>query len=113
MQIGYVRVSTDDQKLDLQMDAMRKAGCEQVYRDVASGAKEQRKGLHRALSFMRKGDTLVVWKLDRLGRSLRHLIDVVNDLNDRGERFYQQGNEKRGDSVQRGSNSSAGGQHRG
>jgi DNA invertase Pin-like site-specific DNA recombinase len=87
MQIGYVRVSTDDQKLDLQMDAMRKTGCEEIYKDVASGAKEQRKGLHRALSFMRKGDTLVVWKLDRLGRSLRHLIDVVNDLNKRGVFF--------------------------
>ena len=87
MHIGYARVSTDDQKLDLQMDALSKNGCDQIYQDVASGAKFHREGLDKALSFMRQGDTLVVWKLDRLGRSLKNLIDVVNDLNKRGVFF--------------------------
>jgi DNA invertase Pin-like site-specific DNA recombinase len=87
MNIGYARISTDDQKLDLQMDALNNAGCEHIYKDIASGAMAQRDGPHKAISYMRKGDTLVVWKLDRLGRSLEHLIDVVNDLNKRGVFF--------------------------
>ena len=87
MNIGYARVSTDDQKLDLQMDALQSAGCNEVYQDVASGAKIQRTGLDKAIQYMRTGDTLVVWKLDRLGRSLKHLIDVVNNLNSRGVFF--------------------------
>lgn len=84
MNIGYVRVSTDDQKLDLQKDALVNAGCDKLYEDIASGAKEKRAGLDNAIRYLRKGDTLVVWKLDRLGRSLKHLIQVVNDLNKRG-----------------------------
>src|SRR5947209_11805343 len=84
MQIGYARVSTDDQTLDLQLDALNKAGCDQVYRDVASGAKSERPGLTDAFEHLREGDTLVVWRLDRLGRSLRHLIDTLTDLDARG-----------------------------
>jgi DNA invertase Pin-like site-specific DNA recombinase len=87
MNIGYARVSTDDQKLDLQMDALHSAGCNEIYQDVASGAKVQRTGLDKAVEYIRTGDTLVVWKLDRLGRSLKHLIDVVNNLNSRGVFF--------------------------
>jgi len=83
MKVGYARVSTDDQKLDLQTDALKAEGCEEIFSDVASGAKDERKGLIEALKYIRKGDTLVVWKLDRLGRSLKHLIEVVNDLTKR------------------------------
>jgi DNA invertase Pin-like site-specific DNA recombinase len=87
MFIGYARVSTDDQNLDLQRDALEKAGCEQIYTDRVSGTKAERKGLTEALSHLRKGDTLVVWRLDRLGRSLRHLIDTVTALQERGIGF--------------------------
>lgn len=74
MYIGYARVSTDDQNLDLQNDALQAAGCERVFRDKISGAKADRPGLTRALEELRQGDTLVVWRLDRLGRSLKELI---------------------------------------
>ncbi|MBN2355255.1 recombinase family protein [candidate division KSB1 bacterium] len=87
MQIGYARISTDDQRLDLQFDALRKAGCNKIFKDVASGAKDDRVGLDNAMRYLRKGDTLVVWKLDRLGRSLKHLIDVVNSLGRKGAFF--------------------------
>src|SRR4051794_16039125 len=87
MLIGYARVSTEDQHLDLQRDALEKAGCEQIYTDQVSGTKAERKGLTEALSHLRPGDTLVVWRLDRLGRSLRHLIDTVTDLQQRGIGF--------------------------
>lgn len=87
MLIGYARVSTDDQRLDLQHDALKQAGCERVFVDVASGKLSDRSGLTKALDFVRKGDTLVVWKLDRLGRSLRHLIDTVSALESRGIGF--------------------------
>jgi DNA invertase Pin-like site-specific DNA recombinase len=83
MLIGYARVSTEDQNLDLQRDALKQAGCEQIYTDRVSGTKAERKGLTEALSHLRSGDTLVVWRLDRLGRSLRHLIDTVTDLQER------------------------------
>ena len=87
MKIGYARVSTNEQNLDLQLDALKNAGCEKIFQDVASGAKTERPGLDDALQHLREGDTLVVWKLDRLGRSLRHLIDVVTSLNDEGVFF--------------------------
>lgn len=83
MLIGYARVSTIDQNLDLQMDALQKAECDQIHSDVASGSKSSREGLDEALKFLRKHDTLVVWKLDRLGRSISDLIKIVADLNER------------------------------
>src|SRR3954467_11403085 len=87
MLIGYARISTQDQNLDLQRDALTKAGCEQIYTDRVSGTKASRPGLTEALSHLRSGDTLVVWRLDRLGRSLRHLIDTVTGLQERGIGF--------------------------
>lgn len=80
MLIGYARVSTTDQNLDLQKDALKAANCERLFTDTASGAKANRVGLTAALEHCRKGDTLVVWKLDRLGRSLPHLVETVGDL---------------------------------
>ncbi len=87
MNVGYARVSTEDQKLDLQLDALKKAGCDQVFKDVASGAQSNRAGLDSATKYLRPGDTLVVWKLDRLGRSLKHLIEVINDFSKKGVFF--------------------------
>src|ERR671932_2258278 len=85
--IGYARVSTQEQTLDLQKDALEKIGCTKIFSDVVSGAKEERKGLQEALEYVRKGDTLVVWKLDRLGRSLKHLIETITRLHERGVGF--------------------------
>ena len=87
MLIGYARVSTSEQNLDLQTDSLIKAGCEKLFTDTASGGKTDRRGLAEALDFMRKGDTLCVWKLDRLGRSLKHLIDTVLALQNAGKGF--------------------------
>jgi DNA invertase Pin-like site-specific DNA recombinase len=87
MLIGYARVSTADQKLDLQQDALKHAGCEKIYTDIASGAKTQREGLTTALAHLRKGDTLIVWKLDRLGRSLVHLIQTIKELSEKSIGF--------------------------
>jgi DNA invertase Pin-like site-specific DNA recombinase len=87
MDIGYARVSTGEQILDLQLDALTKAGCGKVYTETASGAKAERAVLDEVLGYLRKGDTLVVWRLDRLGRSLRHLIEVVAALAERGIGF--------------------------
>ena len=84
MKVGYARVSTSDQNLDLQIDALEAASCEHVFHDVASGAKTSRPGLDDALSYTRPGDSLVVWRLDRLGRSLPHLIHTVTMLEERG-----------------------------
>src|SRR5215210_7130656 len=77
MLIGYARVSTQEQTLDLQKDALEKIGCTKIFSDVVSGAKTERKGLQEALEYVREGDTLVVWRLDRLGRSLKHLIETI------------------------------------
>jgi DNA invertase Pin-like site-specific DNA recombinase len=87
MLIGYARVSTTDQTLDLQKDALEKAGCTKIFTDTASGAKAERIGLDEALDYARAGDTLVVWRLDRLGRSLRHLIETITGLANRGIGF--------------------------
>lgn len=87
MKIGYARVSTDDQNLFLQVDALEQAGCEKICRDQLSGAKPERPGLQEALTYLRPGDTLVVWRLDRLGRSLKHLIEIVTSLEEKGIGF--------------------------
>ncbi len=87
MLIGYARVSTPEQSLDLQLDALERAGCAKVFRDTTSGARSERPGLREALDYLREGDVLVVWKLDRLGRSLKHLIDTVTALDERGIGF--------------------------
>jgi DNA invertase Pin-like site-specific DNA recombinase len=83
MLIGYARVSTQDQTLHLQQDALEKIGCTKIFTDTASGAITERKGLDEALGYVREGDSLVVWKLDRLGRSLKHLIETITRLNNR------------------------------
>ncbi|MGW8957638.1 MULTISPECIES: recombinase family protein [Bacillales] len=87
MLIGYARVSTHDQNLDLQKDALIQAGCKRIFTDVVSGSTSSRSGLDEALDYVREGDTLVVWKLDRLGRSLKHLIETINILNEEGIAF--------------------------
>jgi len=87
MLIGYARVSTTDQNLDLQLDALQQAGCELLFTDTISGAKAERPGLKDALSHLRRDDTLVVWKLDRLGRTTKGLIDLVELLKERGIGF--------------------------
>ena len=83
MRVGYARVSTKDQSLDLQEDALTEADCEEVFCEVASGAKAVRPVLDELLSRLRAGDVLVIWKLDRLGRSLRHLVTLANELMER------------------------------
>jgi DNA invertase Pin-like site-specific DNA recombinase len=85
--IGYARVSTRDQNLDLQREALKKAGCDKIYEDTISGTKSQRPGLAQALDVLRAGDTLVVWKLDRLGRSVKDLLTFAGDLSSRGIGF--------------------------
>jgi DNA invertase Pin-like site-specific DNA recombinase len=87
MLIGYARVSTQDQTLNLQKDALNQAGCTKIFTDTASGAKQERVGLTEALDYVREGDTLVVWRLDRLGRSLKHLIETITLLNSRNIGF--------------------------
>ncbi|ATA22636.1 DNA-invertase [Brenneria goodwinii] len=87
MLIGYARVSTGDQNLDLQKNALDRAECEQIFEDTASGKNAKRPGLRRAIRRLKRGDTLVVWKLDRLGRSVRDLITMVSDLQSRGIHF--------------------------
>ena len=81
--IGYARVSTDDQNLALQLDALKQAGCRRVFHDVGSGSLSHRPEFDACFQFLTAGDTLVVWRLDRLGRGLKHLIDAIEDLHDR------------------------------
>lgn len=80
MLVGYARVSTHEQNLSLQTDELKKSGCNHIFTDKVSGTKSDRPGLNKALAYLREGDTLVVWRLDRLGRSLKHLIEVVTLL---------------------------------
>lgn len=87
MMIGYARVSTTDQNLDLQTDALKKAGCERIFQEKISGAKSDRPEFIKMMDQLREGDTVIVYKLDRLGRSLKHLIDTVAVLADRGVSF--------------------------
>lgn len=86
-QLGYARVSTAEQNADLQHDALKAAGCIKVFTDKASGSLDRRPQLDRLLDQLRAGDTLVVWRLDRLGRSLRHLISLIEELQDKGVGF--------------------------
>ncbi len=85
--VGYARVSTLDQNLSLQLDALAEAGCGKVFEDYASSARADREGLQAALDYVRDGEVLIVWKLDRLGRSLPHLIETVMALSKRGVGF--------------------------
>jgi len=87
MKIVYARVSTADQSLEPQTDTLSEAGCEKLFTDVASGVRTERPGLDNAIAFCRKGDTLVVWKLDRMGRSMSHLIEMVQKLEAKGVGF--------------------------
>jgi DNA invertase Pin-like site-specific DNA recombinase len=82
MKIGYARVSTKDQSFDLQTDGLKKAGCKKIYKEVITGARTHSKALEEVMVTLRPKDVLVIWKLDRLGRSLKHLIEVVNQLNE-------------------------------
>jgi len=84
MLIGYARVSTEDQNLDLQRDALTAAGCERIFEDKASGVRDDRPGLAEALSHLRQGDCLVIWRLDRLGRRMIALLSFVEELRQRG-----------------------------
>ena len=87
MKIGYARVSTKEQIHDLQLDALEEAGCEKVYVETASGAKTDRPELAKCLADLRTGDVLIVWRLDRLGRNLKHLVETVETLKERGVGF--------------------------
>ncbi len=87
MRIGYARVSTQDQRLDVQHEAPTRSGCERTFDDTMSGKVADRPGLQKALDVLREGDTLVVWKLDRLGRSVKHLVDLVNGFEEQDINF--------------------------
>ena len=84
MLVGYMRVSTSEQNLALQRDALAGAGCDRFYEDICSGSVTERPGLSRALDHLRSGDALVVWKLDRIGRSLGHVVELVDGLQSKG-----------------------------
>jgi len=82
--VGYARISTDEQNLDLQLDALHETGCKRIYKDTGTGSLKHRPQLDACLDYLRAGDTLVVWRLDRLGRGLKHLIEAIEELHDRG-----------------------------
>ncbi len=84
MKIGYARISTGEQSLDPQIEALNRTGCQRIFSDVLSGARADRPGLADALAALGEGDTLVIWRLDRLARSLRHLLDLTADIAERG-----------------------------
>lgn len=88
MLIGYVRVSTNDQNLELQLDALNRLDCDQIFEDKISGAKSKRPGLDKMMKKLRPGDTVVVWKLDRLGRSLIHLVDLLRYFRENNIEFF-------------------------
>lgn len=85
--IGYTRVSTADQNPALQTDALTRAGCDRIFEDKASGAKAERPGLNEAMAYVREGDTFIVWKLDRVGRSMKHLVEFIAELEKKGVGF--------------------------
>lgn len=87
MKIGYARVSTLDQDLDLQLKALKKAGCQKVFREKVSGASRQRPEFQQMLNQLREGDTVIVWRLDRLARSTRHLLEIMETIREAGARF--------------------------
>jgi len=87
MLIGYARVSTQDQNLDLQIEALTNAGCKKIFHEKTSGSRAERPEFSKALEVLREGDTLVVWKLDRLGRSVKNLVDLVGELHKHGIQF--------------------------
>ena len=87
MKIGYARISTTDQNLDLQLDALNNAGCEKIITDEISGSLSERVGLKELLNILRKVDEVIVWRLDRLGRSLKHLIELINQFHNLGVTF--------------------------
>jgi DNA invertase Pin-like site-specific DNA recombinase len=88
MKIGYARISTTDQNLDLQIDALKKAGCEKIIKDEISGSLSERPGLEELKKIIRKGDEIIVWRLDRLGRGLKHLIALINEFQESGVSFH-------------------------
>jgi len=85
--IGYARISTCEQNFDLQIDALENEGCEKIFKDIISGAKDERPGIEELIHYIRPGDTLVVWRLDRLGRTMKFLINFMNDLEKEGIHF--------------------------
>ena len=87
MIFGYARVSTKDQKLKAQKDLLKKAGCEQIYSDIASGVREDRSGLNEMLKFLRKGDTVITYKNDRMFRSLKNMIQLIDEFNEKEVHF--------------------------
>ena len=87
MKIGYARISRPEQNINLQVDALEKEGCDQIFRDVSTGRKQERKGLEDAINYSRQGDTIIVWKLDRLGRSIKNLIEMMRLFSDKNVGF--------------------------